>query len=118
VWQNVGTSPVLASPRTNMTYLFTDTNAASYPYRYYRTLSQGLASTNVIGFVSVEVPPGYSLVANPLLAPTNTIEILFKDLPEGSAVYKYNSATGAYESGLTNASPASGTASSSPPMDE
>jgi len=49
-------------------------------------------SVNAVGYVNTVLKPGYNLVANPLDAGAgnNTIGNLFKDLPDGSQVYKFS----------------------------
>jgi hypothetical protein len=50
-------------------------------------------SVNAVGFVTVTIPSGFYIVANPLKAATNTIPVLFAGVPESFTVYKYG-ATG------------------------
>jgi len=47
-------------------------------------------SVNAVGFVTIDVPKGLSMIANPLKAPTNTIAALFASAPDGTTVYKYD----------------------------
>jgi len=55
------------------------------------SMAQGTVfSVNAVGYVNVTVKPGFTLVANPLNAVDNTIGTLFKDLPFGTQVSKYN----------------------------
>lgn len=53
-------------------------------------------SLNVVGYVNVQIPAGYSLIANPLDAGNNTISNLFNNLTDpgfpGSVVYAWNGA--------------------------
>ena len=51
-------------------------------------------SVNAVGYVNVQLPPGLSLIANPLLAYENTVAALFYDPPDGAQVYKYVPGTG------------------------
>ncbi len=53
-------------------------------------------SQNVVGYVNVTVPTGFSLVANPLVAGTNTVASLIPAPPEGTVLYKFNEGTGQY----------------------
>jgi len=47
----------------------------------------------------VELPPGFSLVSNPLEGATNTVAALFPNtLPNNSQVFKFNPATGSFSS--------------------
>jgi len=51
-------------------------------------------SVNVVGYVNVTVPSGYSLIANPLDAGNNTVSNLFNSAPGsvGATVYTWNGA--------------------------
>lgn len=60
------------------------------------TSSAQVFSVNAVGYVNVSVPKGFSMIANPLKAATNTVGALFASAPDGTVVYKFNSTTGAY----------------------
>lgn len=48
-------------------------------------------SLNVVGYVNVTIPSGYSLIANPLNATDNTVSNLFSTAnPLGATVYSWN----------------------------
>jgi hypothetical protein len=53
-------------------------------------MAQSVFSVNAVGFVTVDVPKGLSMIANPLVAPTNTISVLFASAADGTTIYKYN----------------------------
>jgi hypothetical protein len=58
-------------------------------------VAQTVYSVNAVGFVNVDLKPGFNMVANPLDATANTVAGLFGTaLPEGAIVYKYASGTG------------------------
>ena len=57
------------------------------------TSSAQVFSVNAVGYVNVTVPKGFSLIANPLKAATNTVGALLASAPDGVTVYKYG-ATG------------------------
>jgi hypothetical protein len=48
-------------------------------------------SVNAVGYVNTALPKGFSLISNPLRAPTNTVAALFANanLPEGFKVFKF-----------------------------
>jgi hypothetical protein len=54
------------------------------------SMAQSVFSVNAVGFVTVDVPVGLSMIANPLTAPTNTIAALFASAPDGTTIYKYD----------------------------
>ena len=58
--------------------------------------AQTVYSVNAVGFVNVTCPPGFSLIANPLAAATNTVAALFPNAASGTTVYKFNPATGGF----------------------
>lgn len=49
-------------------------------------------SSNAVGYVNVTLTPGYNMIANPLIAPDNSIGALFQNVqggvPDGLTVYK------------------------------
>lgn len=48
-------------------------------------------SVNVVGYVNVTIPTGYSLIANPLQSSDNTVSNLFNaSNPQGSTVFTWN----------------------------
>jgi hypothetical protein len=67
-----------------------DSEASKFSYRFYRVLADGVCSTNVIGYASTTLPPGFSMIANPLNAPNNTVAELFKDWPGGTTLSKFD----------------------------
>jgi hypothetical protein len=46
-------------------------------------------SVNAVGYVNTKLAPGLNLISNPLIATDNTIGGLFKDLPDGTQVFKF-----------------------------
>jgi hypothetical protein len=54
------------------------------------SMAQQVFSVNAVGFVNVSVPPGFSMIANPLNAPNNTISNLFSAAVDGTTIYKFN----------------------------
>jgi hypothetical protein len=54
-------------------------------------------SVNIVGYVNKSLPPGLSLIANPLWAVDNNLETLFYQPPDGSQVYTFVPEAGAYE---------------------
>jgi len=60
--------------------------------------AQTVYSVNAVGFVNVECPPGFSMIANPLAAATNTVVALFPNVASGTQIFKFNPATGGFVS--------------------
>jgi hypothetical protein len=56
-----------------------------------------IVSVNVVGYVNMSLPPGLSLIANPLYLPTNTVAALWPVAPDGAQVLKYVAETGGYD---------------------
>src|SRR5579884_2432819 len=69
---------------------YVDSSASKFSYRFYRTVSEDMRSANVMGYATITLAPGFSMVANPFNAPSNTVAELFKGLPEGTAVNKFD----------------------------
>jgi hypothetical protein len=53
-------------------------------------------SVNVVGYINVDVPVGFSMIANQLDSGNNTVANLMPEVPEGTTLYKFVPATGAY----------------------
>jgi hypothetical protein len=66
------------------------------------SVAQTVYSVNAVGYVNVTLVPGYNLIANPLVAETNTVAVLFDAAPNGTVVYKFNATTAAYVSTTKN----------------
>lgn len=72
------------------TVKFLDSHAQDYNTRFYRIISGEIHSLNVIGFVSINLPPGFSLIANPLDTPACTVGEMFKTWPDGTMLNKFD----------------------------
>jgi hypothetical protein len=55
-------------------------------------------SVNAVGYINVDVCPGFSMIANQLVQPTgeNTVAKLFAGVPEGTTLYMFDPSTSAY----------------------
>jgi hypothetical protein len=53
-------------------------------------------SVNAVGYANLQLPPGLSLIANPLYYTNNDLSFWMPNPPDGSQVYKYT-ASGGYE---------------------
>ena len=61
------------------------------------SMAQTVYSVNIVGYVNLTIPKGFSIIANPLVAATNTVSQLFgAATPEETTIYKFNNATGQY----------------------
>ena len=76
------------APGSTVDYM--DSAAAKFDYRFYRATCGELASQKWIGFASVNLPPGFSMIANPFHAPSNYVPALFPDMPEGTTLCKFD----------------------------
>ena len=68
--------PISAEKSTGEPVEYVDSDASKFNLRFYRVLAATVFSDNVIGYASINVPPGYSLIANPLHAPSNAISAM------------------------------------------
>ncbi len=88
---------------------FVDAPPSSQTWRYYRSLfipgsvnatsiAQAVASNsflpNVVGFVNVSAPPGFTLIANPFNTTNNSLAALLSNVPVGTQFAKYISGQG------------------------
>lgn len=69
---------------------YVDSDASKFSFRFYRALCGQLVSTNIIGYATVTVPPGFSMIANPLNAPSNTVAALFPNMADGTTLCKFD----------------------------
>ncbi|HZQ45755.1 MAG TPA: fibronectin type III domain-containing protein [Verrucomicrobiae bacterium] len=97
-WSSMYTNPA------GQALSFVDNPPSAQSWRYYRSLfivgtvnatsiANALASNhfvpNVVGFVNVSAPPGFSLIANPFNTTNNTLAALLPGVPNGSRLAKY-----------------------------
>jgi len=69
---------------------YTDGYAARFNYRFYRLLAGQALPSHVLGFVSITLPPGFSMIACPLESSSNTVGKAFKDWPDGTTLNKFD----------------------------
>jgi len=58
------------------------------------TANGDVLSVNVVGYVNITLPPGLSLIANPLYYTNNSLSLWLQQPPAGSQVYKYTAENG------------------------
>lgn len=80
--------------RSSELVVISDRKAGEYKELFYRAVCGDLKS-NYLGFMSVELPPGYSMISNPLQSPSHEIGALFPRAPEGTILSRFSLATGA-----------------------
>jgi hypothetical protein len=83
-------SPVLNEVASGDITSYADGHASKYNGRFYRLLAGKAPGSNIIGYVSVSLPPGFSMIANPLEGPANTLGKVFKDWPDGTTLNKFD----------------------------
>jgi hypothetical protein len=69
---------------------FVDSDAPKFSHRFYRLNVNGVYSTNLIGYATVTLSPGFSLIANPLSGGDESIPQLFKGAPDGTTLSKFD----------------------------
>lgn len=69
---------------------YVDTRAPNFSHRFYRLNAGGLLSRNIIGYASVSTPPGFSMIANPFESANNTVAEIFKAMPDGTSLSKFD----------------------------
>jgi hypothetical protein len=83
-------------PIGNQAGPFHDPESQTLSRRFYRINDNGLYSRNIVGYYRLSLGAGFSLVANQLDTPNNTVASIFDSAPEGAYVYKWDRITGAY----------------------
>jgi hypothetical protein len=65
------------------------------------SMAQAVYSVNAVGYVNVNIDPGFNMVSNPLTAADNSIGSLFKNfqgpIPGGLKVFFFDSTTGQFK---------------------
>lgn len=72
---------------------FHDETAAKAGSRFYRAALltvPPIFSPNILGYVSVTLAPGFSMISNPLMAPSNRVDALFPNFPDGTTLNKFD----------------------------
>ncbi len=90
-------SPIVTLTNETGTIDLTDPGASNYPAAFYRVRSEAsgnLVSSKTVGFVTWDIPYGYSMRAMPLLNGRNTVGELLNALPPDVMAYKYHPGTG------------------------
>jgi hypothetical protein len=82
-------SPISTDTSNGETIEYVDSEAFKFSYRFYRLLSGAVRSVNVIGYASMTVPPGFSMIANPFET-RETVSDLFKGWPDGTSFSKFD----------------------------
>ena len=82
--------PISSAKSADETVEYVDSDASKFSYRFYRVLAGTVFSDNVVGYASISVPPGYSLIANPLHAPSNAVSAILPDMPDDTALNKFD----------------------------
>ncbi len=68
---------------------YVDSEAPKFTCRFYRLLTGELNSANVIGYASISLPPGFSMIANPFDSSSSVGE-MFKKWPEGTTLHRFD----------------------------
>ena len=83
-------SPVLNGIASGKVVSYADSHTSKHSYRFYRLQSGQDQRSNVLGYVSITLPPGFSMIANPLDAPADTVATVFKDWPDGTTLNRFD----------------------------
>jgi len=71
-------------------------------------------SANTVGFVNVNVPTGFSMIANPVIAADNSLNALLGNVPIGTQIFKFSRQNASYEIFEYSQNPFTGNAAWSP----
>jgi hypothetical protein len=59
-------------------------------------------SVNAVGYININLPVGFAMIANQLNAsPNNNLSTILPSLPAGTSVFKFNTTSGAYDSSIS-----------------
>lgn len=68
---------------------YVDSEAPKFSSRFYRLLVDEIYSANVIGYASVSLAPGFSMIANPF-GSSATVSDTFKKWPDGTSFNRFD----------------------------
>ncbi len=68
---------------------YVDSVAPNFGHRFYRVVAGNLTSKQIIGYTSLILPPGFSMIANQLVSEAVSVQELFKGCPSGTRLSKY-----------------------------
>ncbi len=54
-------------------------------------------SVNAVGYVNLDLPAGFSMIANPLNGTNNNLSTILPDVPDGSSLLKWNATSQSFE---------------------
>jgi hypothetical protein len=60
------------------------------------SVAQSVYSANAVGYVTLTIPPGFSMIANPLNGSSTTVPSLLGSPPIGTQVYKFDAVAQGY----------------------
>lgn len=66
-----------------------DSEAFKFTYRFYHMTAADRLSENVIGYASVSLPPGFSMIANPFHT-NRTVSQTFERWPDGTTLNRFD----------------------------
>jgi hypothetical protein len=69
---------------------YIDSQAYEHNHRFYRLQMGETLSPNVIGYVSMTLAPGFSMIANPLETPANSVAEMFASWPDGTTLNRFD----------------------------
>lgn len=84
IWNTLGQETAGEAPLE-----FIDSGAFKFSYRFYRVLAREVPSTNLLGYTSCLLPPGFSMIADPFDS-SETLSDTFKDWPGGTTINRFD----------------------------
>lgn len=88
---NLKTWVSIAQDKTGQSLIdYVDSDGSKFSYRFYRVVMEGVVSDNIIGYVMINLPPGFAMIANPFKTTDNTVQKLFSEMPDGTTFNKFD----------------------------
>jgi hypothetical protein len=84
-WGGIGTGVATAEPVE-----FVDSEASKFNYRFFRLLAREVYSLNVVGYATLSLPPGFSMIADPFDRGNNSVAEVFHGWPDGTMLNKFD----------------------------
>ena len=86
----VNWTPIATESSGSESQEYVDSEAPKFSHRFYRVFAGNVASTAVLGYASISLPPGFSLIANPFHQGNNVVADAFKGWPKGTTLNKFD----------------------------
>jgi hypothetical protein len=79
-----------ANKATADTFDYVDSDASKFSYRFYRLITETIGSENILGYTTISLPPGFTMISNPFKARDSSVATLLPGMPDGTTFDKFD----------------------------